>query len=276
MNQRPTDLYELNTFAPKIVAVIVVVVILGFLGTQAFHVVDPGTRGVSVTLGKVNPQFLPEGFSMKIPVIEKIYNISVKQITIPGEAVSFSSDLQTVKVAYNVLFRIPETQLVELFRKYSGSRAEDYYRYLIEPRVQESIKQVASQYKAENIVKNRPEVKSLAQESLVEAMESLMEIRDLVITNIDLTDELEAAIERKQVAEQEAQRKDYELQIAEKDAQIAIVKAEGEAKAIKIRGEALQASPEVIELQIAEKWDGKSPQTVVTGNGGANVLLPLR
>jgi hypothetical protein len=91
-----------------------------------------------------------------------------------------------------------------------------------------------------------------------------------------LTDELEQAIELKQIKEQEALAKEYELRKAKKDAEITVVNAEAEAKAVKIKGAALKTSPEVIELEIAKKWNGESPATVVVGKGGGNVLLPLR
>lgn len=270
-------MYELNSFAPKLIVIAIVLAVLAMIATSSFHVVEPGQRGVRVQLGTIYPDAVEPGLTFKIPFIQTITNISVKQITVNSKAETFSSDLQTVLVNYSVLFEIPASKLVELFSEIAGEKtAISYYRELIEPRVQEQLKQVTSNYKAEDIVKERPQIKVQSLEGVRNALAGLMDVNDLVITNIDLTDELEAAIERKQVAEQEAQKKDYELAIARKEAEIAIVKAEGEAKAIQTRGEALRASPEVIELQIAEKWDGKTPQTVVTGQGGSNVLLPLK
>jgi regulator of protease activity HflC (stomatin/prohibitin superfamily) len=106
-------------------------------------------------------------------------------------------------------------------------------------------------------------------------MVGLLTIVDFAITNIDLTDQLEKAIEDKQVKEQQALAKVYELQKAQKDAEIRIVNAKAEAEAIKITGDALAAAPKLIELELVKKWDGKAPQSVVTSQGGANILLPL-
>ncbi|NJK90644.1 MAG: hypothetical protein HC904_01705 [Blastochloris sp.] len=80
----------------------------------------------------------------------------------------------------------------------------------------------------------------------------------------------------KQVTEQQALAKEYELQKARKEAEITLVNAQAEAQSVKIKGEALANSPRVVDLEIVKKWDGKAPQTVVTGQGGANVILPLR
>jgi regulator of protease activity HflC (stomatin/prohibitin superfamily) len=98
----------------------------------------------------------------------------------------------------------------------------------------------------------------------------------LAITNFDFTDELEKAIEQKTIREQEALAKHFELEKAKKDAEITYVNAEAEARAVKIKGEAIRLAPSVIQLEIVKKWNGVSPQSVVTGRGGADVLLPLK
>jgi prohibitin 2 len=104
----------------------------------------------------------------------------------------------------------------------------------------------------------------------------LLQIVDINLTNIDLSDQLEAAIEQKVVREQEALAKNFELEKERKQAEITIVRAEAEAKSVSIKGDALKASPEVIQLEIAQRWDGKTPMSVSVGHGGANVLLPLK
>jgi len=256
--------------------------ILLFVGTclwGAWHIVPPGHRGVAVTLGKVQTLVRGEGFTLKFPWLTSIEDIPIKQITVAGKASSFSSDLQTVIVDYNVLYRIPEGRVVELFQQYSG----DAYTTLVDPRIQEIIKQNAASYKAEDLVKNREKIKTAVLHQVQEVMKGtkegesdLVHVVDVVITNIDLTDELEKAIEAKQVMEQSALAKNYELQKETKEAEITIVKAKAEAEAVKIKGEALKSSPEVIQLEIAKKWDGKAPLAVSTMAGGANILLPMK
>jgi len=271
--------YELKPahFRYTLTAIIVVVVlaILAILAMASVHVVEPGTRGVSVTLGKVDQQFKPEGLAFKLPFVESITNMPIKQITEDGNAASSSSDLQAVDMKYKVLYRLPQDKIVELYQQYQG----DPYTSLIEPRVQESIKQIAAQYRAEEMIKNREKIKIEAQERLRDSLDGLIDIRELVIENIQLSKELNAEIERKQIAEQQAQAKRYELEKEKVEAEIKIVRAQAAAEAIKIEGEALKASPAVIELRMVEKWDGKAPQSVVVGGaqgGGANILLPLK
>ena len=66
---------------------------------------------------------------------------------------------------------------------------------LIVPRFQESLKEVALHYTAENFVKSREEVKRQILEALKGRLAGLLEIDDLAITNIDLSEQLEKAIE---------------------------------------------------------------------------------
>jgi prohibitin 2 len=250
----------------------VVALIILALSGSIFHVVPPGARGVSVTLGKVDPIFRAEGITLKKPFIEQIFNVTTKQSTITSTATCFSSDLQTVNIQYAVLFRLPENKIVTLFQQYAG----DPYSTLVEPRVQQALKEVTAGYRAEEVVKRREQLKALVLERLRTALNELIIVADLTINNVDLTHELEKAIELKQVMEQQALAKVYELQKAQREAEITVVNAKAEAEAVQIKGSALKSSPEVIQLEIVKRWDGKTPQSVVVGPGGANVLLPLR
>lgn len=60
---------------------------------------------------------------------------------------------------------------------------------------------------------------------------------------------------------------------AEADAKIQT--GRGEAEFLRARGQALRENPQLIDLTVAEKWDGKRPQTEFNGSNGATPLLPL-
>lgn len=239
---------------------------------SCFHVVPPGHRGVSITWGKVDPVARDEGITFKKPFMEQVIDFSIRQRTVEGQAAAYSSDLQTVVVSFKALFRIPEGKVVELFQKFQG----DPYLSLVEPRIQEELKQTTSLYRAEELVKSREKIKVDLLDKVKKAMGGMLVLEDIPITNFDFTDELEKAIEQKTIREQEALAKNFELEKARKEAEITIVNAEAEAKSVKIKGEAIKFAPDVIELEIVKRWNGVSPQTVVVGKGGGNVLLPLK
>jgi prohibitin 2 len=191
---------------------------------------------------------------------------------LPAEC--YSSDLQQVNVMLRVLYRIPENQVVNIYKNYAG----DPFDSLVAPRLQEALKEVTALQSAEQIVRRREEVKNRTLAGAREKVAGLLVIEDLVIENITLSKELEAAIEAKMVQEQEAAKSRFTQQKTQIEAETAIIRAKGEAEAIRIRGEALRDTPGLIQLQIVEKWDGKAP-LVIGGTGGessgTNFILPL-
>ncbi|MEO6244238.1 MAG: prohibitin family protein [Opitutaceae bacterium] len=240
-------------------------VIMAFSGT---YVVKPGYRGVQVTLGEVSQAFKPEGFGLKAPFITAINQVSIRQQTAEDKAECYSSDLQQITIDLKVLFRVPEASVVKLFQDYYGSP----FVSLIAPRVQEALKEVAALQSAEQIVKNREQIKTRSLEIAKRKLGTLLVIEDIVIQNIALTKELEHAIEAKMVQEQEASKSKYFQQRVQIEADTAVIRAKGEAQSIMIRGEALKQNPAFVDLQIVDKWDGIAP--VVIG-GGEKVVLTL-
>jgi len=254
---------------PAGIAILVFVVII--LGSTGTYIVQPGFRGVEVTLGKVTPKFKSEGFGFKQPFITHIQPVSIRQQTRLMPAECYSSDLQQVKMEVNVLYRIPELSVVRIFQEYAG----DPFDSLIAPRVQEALKEVAAAQSAEMIVKKREEVKIKALELARNKVgTNFLEIVDVVLYNINLTSELEHAIELKMVQEQEAEKAKFTQTKSQIEADTAIIRARGEADAIEVRGQALRASPDFIRLQIVQNWNGKSP-LVVGADSGANLLMSV-
>lgn len=81
--------------------------------------------------------------------------------------------------------------------------------------------------------------------------------------------EAQAALQRKIVAEAEAQEK---IARAKGDSAQAVISASGEANAIKLKQ--LSLTPEYIEYIKVQKWKGDVPSTVLGSNG--NVLLNIK
>jgi prohibitin 2 len=248
-------------------AVLVLVIAL----MNATYVIPPGHRGVLVTLGKVSPVFAPEGLGFKIPFLTSVIPISVRQQTTVSNTECYSSDLQQINVELKVLYRIPESMIVKVFRDYYG----DPFDSLVAPRLSEALKEVTALQSAEMIVKKREDVKAKTLESTRAKVGDLLVIEDVVIQNVALSKELETAIEAKMVQEQEAAKAKFTQAKAEIEAQTAIIRAKGEAEAIRVRGRAVQDNPGLVQLQIVEKWNGISPLVIGGGSNGANILLPI-
>lgn len=249
-------------------AAILIFVVIVFLSAGTY-IVQPGHRGVAVTLGKVTPDFKPEGFGLKQPFVTAIHQMSVRQQTRSLPAECYSSDLQQVRMEVQALYRVPEQSVVKIFQEFAGEPFDN----LIAPRVQEAIKEVAATHSAEQIVKRRQEVKLKALELARKKIgTNFLELSDVVLYNITLSPELEQAIEMKMVQEQEASKAKFTQLKAQIEADTAIIRAKGEAEAIGVRGEALRANPAFVKLEMVQNWNGRSPM-VVGADGGANLLL---
>lgn len=266
------SVYPPSTFriAPVVFAIIIVVVL--FMLFSPFRIVNPGFRGIVVTLGKASPAIRGEGLVGVVPMMQKLVRMSIRTQSVANTTMAFSSDLQTLKVSYAIIYNLPENRLYDLYTKYSG----DVVNSFVIPRLEESLKIVTAKYTAEDMVKHRESVKDEVFSRLKDKASGVINLSDFNITNIDLSTELEQAIERKQVEQQRAHQKEYELQSALKEKEITIVQAQAEAESVRIKGNALASSPKVIDLEIVKKWNGVAPTTVVAGSGGSNVLLPLK
>jgi len=243
------------------------------LSSSSTYVVEPGTRGITITLGKAADQFLPEGFGVKAPFITSVVSVNVRQQTQAVTAACFSSDLQQVGMDLRVLYRVPEKSVVQIFKQFAG----DPFDSLIAPRVQEAMKEVTANLTAEQIVKKREAVKQEALAAARTKVGKILWIEDIVIRDINLSPELERAIEQKMVAEQQAAQARFTQVQTQVEAETAVISAKGEAEAIKVRGEALRLAPAFLRLKTVERWNGKSPLVVPADpNGsGAGILLPL-
>jgi len=92
-----------------------------------------------------------------------------------------------------------------------------------------------------------------------------------------------AAINAKIAATQKAQQRENEIQQAKAEAQKVIEEANGksqatlinakaEADAIRLKADALRQNQDLVQLTLAERWDGKLPQVT----GGQTPLIDLR
>jgi prohibitin 2 len=264
--------------SPKTLALYIggglLVFILILAGSQVTEVIQPGYRGVAVTLGKVSPEFKGEGLVVKAPFISSIQQVSVRQQTEQLQMECYSADLQQVKASLRILYRIPESSVVAIYQQFEG----DPFPALIAPRVIEALKEVASMQSAEMIVQQRERIKLDALNATREKIGTgpgggpLLIVEDITLSDLALSAELNAAIEQKMTQREEAERAKYVQRQAEIEAETVVIKARGEGESIQIRGKALRENPAFVRWQIVEKWDGISP-VVVGGDGRSTEIM---
>ena len=155
---------------------------------------------------------------------------------------------------------------------------------VIEPAIQESVKAVTAQFTAEQLVTRRAEVKQQIQAAIESFIRVTLEdkqvptalrIANVAITDFEFSEEFNKAIELKVRAEQEAlqalNEKTRRVTQAEAGYQERKLAADGEAyeieasskakaDAIAREAKALKDNPALIQLRLAEKWDGTLPR----------------
>ena len=256
--------------------------ILVGIAYQAFVVVDAGYVGVVKRLGAVKPKELSEGFHIITPFIDSVEKFDIRLSKVTSDATASSKDLQIVNTSIAVQYSMTP-ELMPLTLQKVGTRAV-VERTLIDPSILESVKAITALYTAEELITRRDEVKTMIQQKissfLNESTEEknlagLLIIANVAITDFDFSTEFNRAIEEKVRAEQEALKatneKDRRVTQAEAQAEeqrliadaLAYeieVESVARAEAIKREAEALADNPQLIQLRLAEKWDGQLPK----------------
>lgn len=263
----------------RLIAGIAVLAVAAIILVASCCVVVPaGHSGVVMTLGKVSDQVLAEGFHFKAPFVQQVEMISNKIQKKEVAANAVSKDLQTVNSNVAVNFRVSNASSASVFQNI-GRGYEDV---VLLPAVQESMKSVSAKYTAEELITKREAVSEETKDTLKSKVQEYgIIIEKFNIVNFGFTDEFNAAIEAKQVAEQNLLKTKTEqeqaLVIARTEAEKKVLTAQAEADAIKVKAQAqaeanrqLSASlnATLVEYQKVQKWDGKLP----TATGGSAIL----
>lgn len=238
--------------------------------------VPVGETGIVKRFGAVTEETLSEGFHFKAPFIESVYDMDnkIQKAEIKCEAVS--RDMQVVTTTVAVNFYVPSNQSAAVYQDIG----KDYEDVVLVPCVQESIKAIMAKYSASELVSSRTLVASGVQNLLSEKVESYgIFINQSNITDMNFSEEYNAAIEAKQVAEQQKEQAEIEAEktviSANASADKKRIDAQAEADAIKIKADAKAAankeiaasiSSELTEYNKIEKWNGELPQ--VSGTDG--------
>lgn len=112
---------------------------------------------------------------------------------------------------------------------------------------------MVAQFNASQLIVQRELVSKMIQVRLVERAQHFhILLDDVSITNLKFGPEYSAAVEAKQVAQQEAERAKFLVEKAIQDKLSTVVRAEGEAQAAKLLSETIKQRPEFLQLRKIE------------------------
>ncbi len=268
---------NVNMSAAKGIAVaILLLIIIGVVATASVKIVDSGHRGVLLHWNAVDLTKPPleEGLHFVVPFQDEVVNVEVRTLKYASDARSASRDLQTVETTVTVNYH-PDKESVHRLYKNLGL---DYENRVIQPAIEETVKQVTANYNAEELITKRPLVKQDIEVAIRERLNQFDVVTEVIsITDFEFSPLFAQAIESKVEAEQNALKAENDLRRIEVEARqreanaiglanANIAEAKGEAEAIAIINKALSENPNYLEWLKTQAWDGKLP--LVVGEGG--------
>ena len=289
-----------------IIAMIAIVATIAFTLSASIKIVDAGHRGVLLHFQEVDTLEPPlgEGLHFVTPLQDDVVNIEVRTQKYEKQTNAGTKDLQVATTTIALNFHPSPEAINDLYKEVGL----DYANRIIQPAVEETVKQVTANYNAAELITKRPQLKADIEESLRVRLAQYDIIQDGVsITDFSFTSDFQDAINKKVKAEQDALAAENQVKVKEAEArqaeavalglklaaiqnaegvkQSAILEAEGHAQAIILQANAdkekirlitefLQNNPEYIEWFRILQWNGQLPETLLNG-GDVSTLLQI-
>jgi regulator of protease activity HflC (stomatin/prohibitin superfamily) len=218
-----------------------VVVAVVFLALSFFTIVPAGHVGVSVILGSVSSQALPQGLRIKHPFANIItYSTRVQTYTMAstadaGDTVSaLSKDGMRMPLDVTIAYRLNGDDAPWLYEHIGV----DYRSKIIRTAARTSVREALSKYTSqEAYASKRAQLASAMERLLKKRLKGLLEqegyegqaiqIEQVMLRNVDLPPRVKAAIEDKLAAEQESLKMTFVLERERQEADRKRIEAEG-------------------------------------------------
>ena len=226
------------TFGGSLGIFIIVLIVL----VSSFVIIDTGERGVVLRFGEFK-YVMGEGINFKTPFVDRVITMSIRDVTYNSKSEVSSKDMQTIQVDTTLIYSLDPNNLGYIYKTY-GTNIQNV---LIKPTMSEVVNAVVAEYNIESFVEKRPEIsKKISDAFILKIQNSGINVKSLLITNHDFSDEYDKAIEAKKVAEQGALKAKYDLEKTRLDA---------EAQTLKQKS----LNEMVLQEKAIDKWDGHLP-----------------
>ena len=292
------------------IGVVVIAVILSVLGAGLVFI-EPNERGVVVSPYAFRapqgyfPDAITPGLRWIVPgervvtysISRQTYTMSVAtqegQIQGDDSIRARTKDGQEVTIDASIVYAIDTMKVIQLHINWQNR----YENALVRPAARNAIRDAVSQYSVEEIVSTkRSEMEALITDILTEKFaQNDLQLVDFLLRDIHFSTEYAAAVEQKQIAEQQAQQAqlvvEQKRQEAEQARQVAqgqadaaviaaqgaadaqIIQAEAQAEANRLIGQSIQENPEILQYEYILKL-APGVQTIFIPSGN-QFILPL-
>jgi regulator of protease activity HflC (stomatin/prohibitin superfamily) len=270
-----------------------------FLVSDCFYTVDPTDVAEVRRLGTViTAQPVGPGLHVKMPIVDHVDRLRVSLDTLPVKnLIVYTVDNQSVGLGITLTYRIPRAAVFHLLYEVGGTGNVDIQSNII-PVVSDRALRVFAKRNTVKISAEREEIANEMKVSIADRVHEIfgVEVVDLQISSIGYSPtfvaSVEAAVKAKNdaiAAENNVNRIRYEgeqakvraeaeavaaVTAAEAAKKVRVLQADADAYAITTRGDALKRNPALVEMTLAEKWDGKLPQQMIPGSALPFINLP--
>ena len=249
--------------------------------SESVVIVQAGHRGVVLYVGAVENRVLGEGVHFIVPFAEQVIQLEVRTLKFQADASAASNDLQEVATVIALNYHIDPNKANIVYQQLGA----DYADRIIAPTIQESVKASVAKFNAEQLITQR----AIAKGVISQAISNTLSARDITVETIFITDfqfsqAFASQVETKVVAFQKFLTEQNNLKAvqvvanqtvvqAQAQARANVARAGGESQAIKVITEQLRQSPQYLQWQAINRWNGQMPYAL--GGGGAVPFFQL-
>jgi prohibitin 2 len=197
--------------------------------------VEPGHLGITYSrYGGLNDKATCKvGLNLVVPWFQRLVIFDIRTRPHITNSISGSKDLQQVQISIRVLFRPDPNHISNIYR----NLGKDFEDRVLPSIVNEVSKAVVAQYNASELLTKREAVSKQINFLLTKrAMDFNILLDDVSITHLAFSKEYTAAVEAKQVAQQDSERAKYVVEKALQEKRSIVIKAEGEAQSAMLIG----------------------------------------
>lgn len=236
--------------------VFAIVLLLAAFGS--FTQVGVGEVGIVKHFGAINvdhPDVFDPGIHTKVPFRDDVVLFDTRIQKEQVNASAASKDGVTITSVIAVNFHIDASKAPLILQNIGPN----YKERIIDQQIQQAFKDVTAQYAGLELIQKREEVASRAKTTLKEKLIPYYIIVDeFTIPNYEFPKEFNDAILATQVANQQNLQAKQLQEKARTEAETALIVAQGQANAQKAQATTL--TPEYLQLQAIQKWNGQLPQ----------------
>jgi regulator of protease activity HflC (stomatin/prohibitin superfamily) len=229
----------------------------------SFTQVGVGEVGIVKHFGAIDPDHpdvFDPGIHTKIPFRDEVVIFDTRIQKEQVQASAASKDGVTITSTIAINFHIDASKAPLILQNIGPN----YKDRIIDQQIQQAFKDVTAQYAGLELIQKREEVANKAKDTLkAKLVPYYIIVDEFTIPNYEFPKEFNDAILATQVANQQNLQAKQLQEKARTEADTALIVAQGLANAQKAQATTL--TPEYLQLQAIQKWNGQLPQYLTPG-----------